>query len=66
MEQENFPGKITDEADLESERRLMYVAITRARKSLTVCQSLHRITSDKDLTASQFLKEAEFGEPRYL
>lgn len=66
MEQENFPGKITDEADLESERRLMYVAITRARKSLTVCQSRHRITSDKDLTASQFLKEAEFGEPRYL
>lgn len=66
MEQENFPGKITDEADLESERRLMYVAITRARKSLTVCQSLHRITSDKDLTASQFLKEAEFGEPKYL
>lgn len=66
MEQENFPGKITDEADLESERRLMYVAITRARKSLTVCQSLYRITSQDALTASQFLKEAEFGDPKYL
>ena len=33
MEQENFPGsKIVDDADMESERRLMYVAVTRAKK----------------------------------
>ena len=66
MEQEGFPGKVTDDADLESERRLMYVAITRARKSLTVCQSIYRIASQDSLTASQFLTEADFGKPKYL
>ena len=60
MEQENFPGKkVVDDADMESERRLMYVAVTRAKDSLWLCQSDHRITyGDQELTPSQFLDEA--------
>ena len=60
MEQENFPGnKVVDDADMESERRLMYVAVTRAKDSLWLCQSDHRITyGEQELNASQFLKEA--------
>lgn len=60
MEQENFPGnRIVDDADMESERRLMYVAVTRAKDSLWLCQSDHRITyGEQELTPSQFLDEA--------
>lgn len=60
MEQENFPGsKIVDDADMESERRLMYVAVTRAKDCLWLCWSDHRLTyGDTDLNPSQFLEEA--------
>jgi DNA helicase-2/ATP-dependent DNA helicase PcrA len=59
MEQENFPGnRIVDNDDMESERRLMYVAVTRAKNSLWLCESTHRITyGDNELTPSQFLQE---------
>lgn len=59
LEQENFPGnKVKDDADLESERRLMYVAITRAKNSLWLTESKHRITyGDNDLTPSVFIDE---------
>lgn len=44
MEQEIFPGfsKVSDEEELEEERRLCYVAITRAEKELYLTQSLER------------------------
>ena len=60
MEQENFPGnRIQDDDDLESERRLMYVAITRAKNSLWLCESHSRIAcGDKVLTTSQFIDES--------
>ena len=58
LEQENFPGmRLMDEEDLESERRLFYVAITRAKKSLHLYAAQHRITSENDLTPSQFIGE---------
>lgn len=58
LEQENFPGtRIQDTEDLESERRLLYVAITRAKKSFHFYASKHRVTSDQDLTPSQFVGE---------
>jgi DNA helicase-2/ATP-dependent DNA helicase PcrA len=45
MEQEIFPGfsKEEDEEALEEERRLCYVAITRAEKELHLTQSLERV-----------------------
>ena len=62
MEDELFPGgKIMDNEDMESERRLMYVAVTRAKKGLTLCQSDSRIVfQDRKLTPSIFLEEGEF------
>lgn len=60
MEQQNFPGtKISDNADMESERRLMYVAVTRAKDGLWLCQSEHRLTfGETELDESQFLTES--------
>lgn len=58
LEQENFPSnQVMDEEDMESERRLCYVAITRAKTSLHLYAAKHRITSEKELTPSQFLME---------
>lgn len=58
MEEENFPGtKISDAEDLESERRLLYVAITRAKKSIHFYAAKQRITSENDLTPSRFIGE---------
>lgn len=58
LEQENFPSnQVMDEEDMESERRLCYVAITRAKTSLHLYAAKNRITSDKELTPSQFLME---------
>lgn len=58
LEQENFPGtQMRDTDDLESERRLFYVAITRAKESLHLYTVRHRVTSENDLTPSQFVGE---------
>lgn len=58
LEAENFPGnQVQDENDMESERRLMYVALTRAKKSLHLFASKHRITSDNEFTPSNFIGE---------
>lgn len=68
MEQENFPGtKMQDLADLESERRLMYVAITRAKNCLWVCFTKHIITMpDKSLTKSEFLSDMGDHQIKHL
>lgn len=58
LEQENFPGtQVKDDADLEAERRLMYVGITRAQDGLYLYVSKRRVTSNDDLTPSQFVEE---------
>lgn len=60
LEQENFPGtRVIDEDDMESERRLCYVAITRAKTSLHVYAAKRRVTSENELTPSQFLLEMD-------
>lgn len=59
MENELFPGtRLVDQADMESERRLMYVAATRAKNSLWLCGSRRRIAyPNGELSPSQFLTE---------
>lgn len=60
LEQENFPGtRVMDEDDMESERRLCYVAITRAKTSLHLYAAKRRVTSENELTPSQFLLEMD-------
>ena len=61
MEDGVFPHSrsISDEKDLEEERRLAYVAITRAEKMLYVTHAMRRRTYGEDMAAepSQFLNE---------
>ncbi len=55
-----FPGQlILDEADLEEERRLCYVAITRAKKELTITRAERRMLFGKTLyqPESKFIGE---------
>lgn len=67
MENDIFPGtKVNDQADMESERRLMYVGVTRFKKALRLCYSKHRMTfgMDRDLTRSEFLSEAALPQTK--
>lgn len=63
MEEGLFPGKAAIFADgtkeIEEERRLCYVAITRAKKSLTITSAKHRMTrGEVQFNAmSRFIKE---------
>ena len=67
LEHENFPGRmVEDDNDLEGERRLMYVAITRAKDSLHMYVSQRRITSQEDLTPSVFIEEMGQGATHIL
>ena len=56
-----FPGmrSIGDEEEMEEERRLAYVAITRARKTLDLCHARQRMLYGRtnSALASRFLKE---------
>ncbi len=56
-----FPGMrcIGDKEEMEEERRLCYVAITRAKKSLTICHARQRMLYGRTNAAlpSRFLKE---------
>ena len=67
LEQENFPGtRVMDEDDMESERRLCYVAITRAKTSLHIYAAKRRVTSENELTPSQFLLEMDIAPTHAL
>lgn len=68
FEQENFPGtQIVDEEDMESERRLAYVAFTRAKDMLRIFASQNRICyGDQKLTPSSFITEADLTPGRFL
>ncbi len=59
MEEEFFP-MITETTDMEEERRLAYVALTRAKKRLTLCHIDSRFYRGKRKTVqkSRFLGEA--------
>ncbi|MBQ7129918.1 MAG: UvrD-helicase domain-containing protein [Oscillospiraceae bacterium] len=56
-----FPGMraIGDKEEMEEERRLCYVAITRAKKTLTICHARQRMLYGRTSAAmaSRFLKE---------
>ena len=56
-----FPGmrSIGDQEEMEEERRLCYVAITRAKQSLTICHAKQRMIFGRTSAAlpSRFLKE---------
>lgn len=68
FEQENFPGtKIMDTEDMESERRLAYVAFTRAKDLLRVFAAQNRVCfTDQQLTPSSFILEAGLKPTRLL
>lgn len=68
FEQENFPGtQIVDDEDMESERRLAYVAFTRAKDMLRIFASQNRICyGDQKLTPSSFITEADLVPGRFL
>ncbi|MDR1285821.1 MAG: UvrD-helicase domain-containing protein [Campylobacteraceae bacterium] len=62
--EEGFFPLLGDTTDIEEERRLGYVAITRAKKELTLSHSASRFYKGKraDLTKSRFLNEAGICE----
>ncbi len=67
MEEGLFPGYMAinadDEAEIEEERRLCYVAITRAMKELTLtCAQQRFVNGERRYQAtSRFIKEMPFG-----
>lgn len=67
MEEGLFPGYIAvssgDEKDIEEERRLCYVGITRAMEELTLTCARSRMVNGETryATASRFVKEMPFG-----
>lgn len=67
LEEENFPGSmVEDQADLESERRLLYVAITRAKDSVHLYTAQRRVTSNSPLSPSQFVTELGMNPTKYI
>jgi len=67
MEEDLFPSQmmLTSRADLEEERRLFYVAITRAQTKLTLSYALtrYRFGRLKNCEPSRFLEEID---PNYI
>lgn len=78
LEEDQFPIKCDSESDMEEERRLCYVAMTRARKKLFMSYAMRRLKYGevKDHRPSRFLFECglldeedrerlEQSQPRY-
>lgn len=67
-EEKIFPISRDDKDDLEEERRLMYVAITRARKDLILTSSMSRFMYGKReyTVKSRFLKELDLVKPAQI
>ena len=67
-EEKIFPISRDDKDDLEEERRLMYVAITRAKKDLFLTSSMSRFMYGKReyTVKSRFLKEIELVKPAQI
>ena len=67
-EEKIFPISRDDKDDLEEERRLMYVAITRAKKDLFLTSSMSRFMYGKReyTVKSRFLKELELVKPAQI
>lgn len=67
VEENLFPSSMTtfSEKDLEEERRLFYVALTRARKSITISYAIERFKwgNTTSVTPSRFIKDID---PDYL
>ena len=63
MEEELFPSRMSLDSmkDLEEERRLFYVAVTRAKQKVTISysQSRYRWGELLDCQPSRFLKEID-------
>lgn len=63
MEEELFPSKLSvyNQPELEEERRLFYVAITRAeqRVTLSYCRSRYKYGTPTSTTPSRFLRDIE-------
>lgn len=68
LEEELFPigGRNGEDADIEEERRLFYVAITRAQKELffSFARSRYRFGEEKPAIRSRFLDEVDPGVVR--
>jgi DNA helicase II / ATP-dependent DNA helicase PcrA len=68
LEEELFPigGRNGEEADIEEERRLFYVAITRAEKELffSFARSRYKFGEEKPGIRSRFLEEVDPGVVR--
>jgi len=67
LEENLFPsgGYLASETDIEEERRLFYVAVTRAEKAVTLCYSEGRMRngSYEQNPPSRFLREID---PKYI
>ena len=69
LEEEILPHRSSiEEGNIEEERRLMYVGITRARESLAITQALTRKQYGEkvDTLASRFLEELPLDDLQYI
>ncbi|MFH5886143.1 ATP-dependent helicase [Halalkalibaculum sp. DA3122] len=68
LEEDLFPvgSRNNEEVDIEEERRLFYVAITRAEKKLffSHCRSRYKYGEEKSMMRSRFLDEVDPGVVR--
>jgi len=68
LEEDLFPvgSRNHEDVDIEEERRLFYVAITRAQKELyfSFCRSRYKFGEEKPMMRSRFLDEVDAGVVR--